>query len=90
MPKTASGKVQKARLRQMHAGVTTQLTTFSAQTQCWRGFRRGGREFWNAPRGVPAEALRLLAIQSGWAVASVGLALFVWRRGVRRFEAVGT
>jgi len=31
----------------------------------------------------------LMLGQLGWAVASVALALWIWRRGVRRFEAVG-
>ena len=32
----------------------------------------------------------LLGWQAGWAMASVLIALWVWRRGVRRFEAVGS
>ena len=35
------------------------------------------------------EVARLLAMQAGWAVACVVLALWVWRRGLRHFEAVG-
>jgi ABC-2 type transport system permease protein len=36
------------------------------------------------------EVLRLLAMQAAWAVGCVLLALAVWRRGLRHFEAVGT
>src|SRR5690606_37960218 len=36
------------------------------------------------------EVLRLLGAQAAWAVIAVMLALWVWRAGVRRFEAVGT
>ncbi|MCX5745461.1 MAG: ABC-2 family transporter protein [Proteobacteria bacterium] len=36
------------------------------------------------------DALTLLAKQAAWAVGSVAIALLVWRRGVRRFEAVGS
>jgi ABC-2 type transport system permease protein len=36
-----------------------------------------------------AEVLRLLAIQVGWAIGCILLALAVWRRGLRHFEAVG-
>jgi ABC-2 type transport system permease protein len=40
----------------------------------------------NLPLG---EVLQLLAIQGAWAVGCVLLAMFVWRRGIRHFEAVG-
>jgi len=36
-----------------------------------------------------ARVFELLAIQAGWAIVSISLALWVWRLGVRRFEAVG-
>jgi ABC-2 type transport system permease protein len=36
------------------------------------------------------DALALLGKQAAWTVAMVALALFVWNRGVRRFEAVGS
>jgi len=36
-----------------------------------------------------AEAWWILLAQSGWAVATLVLALVVWNRGVKRFEAVG-
>jgi ABC-2 type transport system permease protein len=36
-----------------------------------------------------AELARLLAVQAGWAVGLVALALVVWRAGVRRYEEVG-
>ena len=35
------------------------------------------------------ELAELLALQTGWAVATLALALWLWRLGVRRFEAVG-
>jgi len=35
------------------------------------------------------EIAELLALQTSWAVAALALALWLWRRGVRRFEAVG-
>jgi ABC-2 type transport system permease protein len=35
------------------------------------------------------EVLRLLAMQAAWAVGCILGALFVWRRGLRHFEAVG-
>jgi ABC-2 type transport system permease protein len=35
------------------------------------------------------EVLGLMAAQAGWAVATLGLALGLWRAGVRKFEAVG-
>ena len=35
------------------------------------------------------DALRLLGTQAAWAAACVALGIFVYRRGVRRFEAVG-
>jgi ABC-2 type transport system permease protein len=35
------------------------------------------------------EVLRLLAMQGAWAVVCVVIALAVWRRGLRHFEAVG-
>jgi len=35
------------------------------------------------------EIAELLALQAGWAVATLALALWLWHRGVRRFEAVG-
>lgn len=35
------------------------------------------------------EVARLMLAQAGWAVATLGFALWVWRRGVKRFEAVG-
>jgi ABC-2 type transport system permease protein len=38
----------------------------------------------------PSERALLLAVQLAWTVASVLIAMFVWRRGVRRFEAVGS
>jgi len=41
---------------------------------------------------VPLDAAavaRIIAAQAAWAVATLVLALGVWRRGVRRFEAVG-
>ena len=41
------------------------------------------REF---PRGELAE---LMAAQLGWAIATVATALWIWNRGVRRFESVG-
>ena len=37
----------------------------------------------------PGELVRLLGMQVAWTVASLVLAMLVWRRGVRRFEAVG-
>jgi ABC-2 type transport system permease protein len=41
-------------------------------------------------RRMPAdEALWLLAGQVAWAIAMLATALFVWSRGVRRFESVG-
>ncbi len=36
-----------------------------------------------------ADAGRILAAQGAWAIATFALALFVWNRGVKRFEAVG-
>lgn len=33
--------------------------------------------------------LEQLALQVGWTIASIAIAMFVWRRGVRRFESVG-
>lgn len=33
--------------------------------------------------------LEIVATQAGWAVATIALALYVWRLGVKRFEAVG-
>ncbi|MBA3539967.1 MAG: ABC-2 family transporter protein [Deltaproteobacteria bacterium] len=36
------------------------------------------------------DALQLVAAQAAWAIASVTFALWLWGRGVRRFEAVGT
>jgi len=36
------------------------------------------------------ELVTLLGTQLAWTIASILLALFVWRRGVRRFEAVGS
>lgn len=36
-----------------------------------------------------AHALGLVAGQVAWAVATIALSLWVWKRGVRRFEAVG-
>lgn len=33
--------------------------------------------------------LEIVATQAGWAVATIALALYVWRLGIRRFEAVG-
>jgi ABC-2 type transport system permease protein len=41
---------------------------------------------------VPLDAAavaRIIAAQAAWAIATLALALGVWRRGVRRFEAVG-
>ena len=38
----------------------------------------------------PSERAMLLGVQLAWTVASVMIAMFVWRRGVRRFEAVGS
>jgi ABC-2 type transport system permease protein len=35
------------------------------------------------------DAIALLLGQLGWAVASLAVALWAWRRGVRRYEAVG-
>jgi ABC-2 type transport system permease protein len=35
------------------------------------------------------EIVRVLAWQSAWAAITVIIALLVWRRGVRHFEAVG-
>lgn len=41
-------------------------------------------------RRMPARELaEVMALQVGWAVATLALALWLWRRGVRRFEAVG-
>jgi ABC-2 type transport system permease protein len=41
-------------------------------------------------RNLPTEeVMRLLAIQGAWAVGCVMLAMLVWRRGLRHFEAVG-
>jgi ABC-2 type transport system permease protein len=41
-------------------------------------------------REIPGRELAgLFVAQVGWAIASVALALFAWRRGVRHFEAVG-
>ena len=34
-------------------------------------------------------ALELFAVELGWTVAAIALALWLWKRGVRRFEAVG-
>jgi len=31
----------------------------------------------------------LMSVQVGWTIASIALAVFVWQRGVRRFESVG-
>lgn len=39
---------------------------------------------------APMAVLRLIAMQAAWAVLCVMLALGVWRRGLRHFEAVGT
>ena len=36
-----------------------------------------------------AQTLELVALQGGWAVGLVALALLVWRAGIHRFEAVG-
>lgn len=41
------------------------------------------------PGAHPTAAGWLLAQQAGWAIAMVALALAAWRRGVKRFEAVG-
>ncbi len=35
-------------------------------------------------------AAELVAFSAAWAAATLGLALLVWRRGLRRFEAVGS
>lgn len=35
------------------------------------------------------QAWAILGVQAAWAVVTLALALFVWQRGVRRFEAVG-
>jgi ABC-type uncharacterized transport system permease subunit len=35
------------------------------------------------------EAIALILGQLAWAVASLGVALWAWRRGVKRYEAVG-
>ena len=40
-------------------------------------------------RAEGAEAARLVALQLGWAAAAVVLALALWRRGIRRYEAYG-
>lgn len=45
-------------------------------------------ELMTVPLGT-AQAWWLLIAQAGWAVATLALALFVWNRGVKRFEAVG-
>jgi ABC-2 type transport system permease protein len=37
----------------------------------------------------PERIAELLAAQGAWAAITLGLALFVWKLGVRRFEAVG-
>ncbi len=37
----------------------------------------------------PAQVAKLLAGQLAWAVATLAIGLFVWRRGIHRFEAVG-
>jgi ABC-2 type transport system permease protein len=37
----------------------------------------------------PTELAHLLGAQAAWAAISIALALWVWRTGVRRFEAVG-
>jgi ABC-2 type transport system permease protein len=36
------------------------------------------------------QAVQLIAGQAGWAIAMIVLALWVWRLGIRRFEAVGS
>lgn len=36
-----------------------------------------------------AEALHLIGVQALWAAACVAFGIFVWRRGLQRFEAVG-
>ncbi len=38
---------------------------------------------------APGRLAMTLALQAGWAVAAVAIALGVWRIGVRRFEGVG-
>ena len=35
------------------------------------------------------EVVLLIAVQLAWVVLSIGLAMFVWNRGVKRFESVG-
>jgi ABC-type uncharacterized transport system permease subunit len=36
-----------------------------------------------------AAVARIMIAQTGWAIATLALALWVWKLGVRRFEAVG-
>ena len=36
-----------------------------------------------------ARVMSLMGVQLGWTIASIALAMFVWQRGVRRFESVG-
>jgi len=38
--------------------------------------------------GTP-DTLQIVAAQAGWAVATIALALYVWKLGIKRFEAVG-
>ncbi|MBA2540949.1 MAG: ABC-2 family transporter protein, partial [Deltaproteobacteria bacterium] len=40
---------------------------------------------------IPGDRLAmLLLVQLGWAIGTLLIATFVWRRGIRRFEAVGS